>query len=447
MLTRYPVPGAAKRRLADALGSGGAAILHRDLAAFCFSRLAPLAATREAVVEVCYEGGTEREVRAWLEGPARFSEQGPGHLGDRLRSAADSAFGAGAQRVVLVGSDCPDLGGQIVRRALAMLADHDIVLGPAEDGGYYLIAMGPHLGAAAMADLFGDSIPWGGTNVLCATLDAATRHGLEVGTLPTLRDIDRPEDLARWQHLRAGHRRVREDPRVSVIIPTWNEAAYIEASVTSALAGGACEVVVVDGESSDGTAAVAEKVGATVIAIDDRGRGRQMNVGAVAARGDVLLFLHADCLPPPHFAELVHTALADPGVVAGAFGFALADEPAPTKPLIETAGRVRARFGLPYGDQALFLPAMLFADLGGFPDQPTMEDYELALRLRRLGRITRVGAQVLSSTRLWRRHGVLRPTAAYLAVIAGYRLGLPAEKLAPWRSGMTDRGTPAGPTR
>ncbi len=121
MLTRYPVPGTTKRRLSDALGPGGAAMLHRDLAAYCFRRLAPMAATGEAVVEVRFEGGTEHDVREWLGGPAQFKPQGPGHLGDRLRAAAQDAFAKGAERVVLLGSDCPDAGAPIVRRALVEL--------------------------------------------------------------------------------------------------------------------------------------------------------------------------------------------------------------------------------------------------------------------------------------------------------------------------------------
>ena len=441
MLTRYPVPGTTKRRLADALGPGGAAMLHRDLAAYCFARIAPLAATREAVVEVRYDGGTEQAVRSWLRGPAIFYEQGPGHLGDRLRAAAEHAFETGAERVVLLGSDCPDAGAPVVRRALAQLAEHDVVFGPADDGGYYLAGLNRGLDRAALAALFGDSIPWGGVDVLRATLAAASRLDLDSGTLPVLRDIDRPQDLALWQQIRARVERVRENARVSVIIPTWDEAEQVEAAILSAMAGGAHEVVVADGASQDRTAEVAEKAGAIVVGVDDRSRARQMNAGAKAATGDVLLFLHADCVLPPDFARLVRDALDDPQTVAGAFGFGLAEGPAPTKPLIRTVGATRARFGLPYGDQALVVPAMLFADLGGFPDQPTMEDYELALRLRRLGRIARIDARVLSSGRLWRDHGLVRPTATYLAIITGYRLGIPAAKLAPWHAGITDRGT------
>jgi uncharacterized protein len=441
MLTRYPVPGTTKRRLAHALGPAGAAMLHRDLAAFCVARIAPLAATREALVEVRYDGGTEQAMRSWLRVPVVFREQGPGHLGDRLRAAAESAFESGAERVVLLGSDCPDAGAPVVRRAFAQLVDHDVVLGPADDGGYYLIGLRIGLDQAALAELFGDSIPWGGVDVLHATRAVATRHGLDVASLSVLHDIDRPEDLVRWQQIRARARRVRDNARVSVIVPTLNEVDYVATAVGSAMAGGACEVIVADGASDDGTAEVAEKTGAVVVGVDDRDRARQMNAGAKAATGDILLFLHADCVLPPDFSVRVRDALSDPLAVAGAFGFGLAEGPAPVKPLIRTVGAARARFGLPYGDQALFLPAMLFADLGGFPDQPTMEDYELALRLRRLGRIARVDAKVLSSARLWRDHGLVRPTATYLALITGYRLGVPAEKLAPWRLAMTDRST------
>ena len=143
---------------------------------------------------------------------------------------------------------------------------------------------------------------------------------------------------------------------------------------------------------------------------------------------------------PPDFADHVREVLRERDVVAGAFGFALGDGPAPSKPLIGAVGNIRARLGLPYGDQALFTPSVLFNDLGGFPEQPTMEDYEFALRLRRLGRIARVPVPVRTSARLWREHGLVRPTATYLAIITGYRLGMPAQKLAALGSWMTPRG-------
>ncbi len=442
MLTRYPVPGTTKRRLGDALGPGGAAMLHRDLAAHCFRRIVPMAVTGEALVEVRFEGGSPHEVRSWLPGPALVREQGAGHLGDRLREAAEAAFTEGARRVVLLGSDCPDAGAPTVRRALALLGTHDLAIGPAEDGGYYLIALSWRVGPEARVDLFGDSIPWGGSDVLRATLAAAERQGLSAAMLPALRDIDRPEDLALWQRVRAQARRVREDARISVVIPTWNEADLVAEAIESARVGGAYEVIVADGGSDDETVDRAKAAGAVVVEVERRGRSAQMNAGARAAEGDVVLFLHADCVLPDAFAAHVRSALTDPAVVGGAFGFALSPEPAPAKPLIAATGAVRARFGIPYGDQGLFVPTTLFRDLGGFPDQPTMEDYEFARRLRRLGALARIPVPVRSSGRLWREHGLVRPTASYLAIITGYRLGVPAEKLAPIRSWMSDREAP-----
>jgi len=188
---------------------------------------------------------------------------------------------------------------------------------------------------------------------------------------------------------------------------------------------------VVDGGSRDDTVALARTRPVRVLE-SARGRAPQLNAGAAIAAGDVLLFLHADTTLPADALALVTRALDDPAAIAGAFRtWTVADPPdAPWfAPLLHLAD-LRSRYtSLPYGDQAMFVRAEAFRQVGGFPAQPLMEDLELSRRLRRRGRIVTVPARVRVSGRRF----VARPL--FHAVVmntfpALYRLGVSPDRLA-----------------
>jgi rSAM/selenodomain-associated transferase 2 len=219
-------------------------------------------------------------------------------------------------------------------------------------------------------------------------------------------------------------------PAVSVVVPTLNEAAVL-ARTLEALPTGFAEVVVADGGSTDATVAIAREHGARVTA-SPPGRGPQMNAGAAAAKGDVLLFLHADTVLPPDAPARIAAALAEAGAVAGAFRLGI-DSPDPRLRLIARAANLRTRLtGVPYGDQALFVRRDAFDAAGGFPDVPIMEDVELGRRLKRLGRIVVVPARVRTSARRWEREGIVRTTLRNAVLITLYLLGVHPRRLARW---------------
>lgn len=203
--------------------------------------------------------------------------------------------------------------------------------------------------------------------------------------------------------------------KLSVVIPTLDESARIGARLEElAATPGIDEVVVADGGSGDATVRLASgRPGVRVLAAP-RGRASQQNAGAEAARGDVLLFLHADVALPRDAARHVASALRDPAVVAGAFRTWTVPDAGPSRlaPLLHLAD-LRSRYsGLPYGDQAIFVRREAFRAAGGFPDQPLMEDLELSRRLRRLGRLRVVDACVRVSGRRF----LARPVFYALAV-------------------------------
>jgi len=229
---------------------------------------------------------------------------------------------------------------------------------------------------------------------------------------------------------------------ISVVVPTLNEAAVL-ARTLAAVPAGFREVIVADGGSADGTTAIALEHGARV-RVSPAGRGPQMNAGAAAARGGVLLFLHADTALPADAADRIGAALADPGVVGGAFSLGI-DSPDPRLGLIARAANLRTRItGVPYGDQALFVRRGAFEAAGGFPDVSIMEDVALGRKLKRLGRVVLLPARVRTSARRWEREGVVRTTLRNAALISLYLLGVPPARLARW---YRDVRAPGGPGR
>lgn len=224
---------------------------------------------------------------------------------------------------------------------------------------------------------------------------------------------------------------------ISVVIPTLDSETDLPASlaalVPAAVSGVVREVVVADGGSRDRTASLAESAGAEIVETAP-GRGRQLRAGAARARHPWLLFLHADTELAPGW-ELVAAqfmARIDSGrgpAAAGAFRFRLRDEG--WKPrLLEMAVRVRCGLlALPYGDQGLLIPRRLYDDVGGFTDQPLMEDIDLARRLGRR-RIAMLRADAVTSARRYREDGYLRRILRNQACLALYAAGASPERIA-----------------
>jgi rSAM/selenodomain-associated transferase 2 len=214
----------------------------------------------------------------------------------------------------------------------------------------------------------------------------------------------------------------------SVIIPTLNEARVIGAAARSlADLRGAFEVIVADGGSADATVEIARARGLRVVAAP-RGRGVQMNAGAHAARGDVLLFLHADTRLPADALELVERALSAPEVCGGHFNLRFDGETREAKLLTRLYPRLRP-FGLCYGDSAIFVRRGVFEAVGGYREVALFEDCELYRRLRRAGRFARLERQAVTSSRRFEGR-FARTFALWASLQALYWLGVPPNLLA-----------------
>ena len=220
-------------------------------------------------------------------------------------------------------------------------------------------------------------------------------------------------------------------PDISVIIPVLNDAEALDLALGSTQDYTGVECIVVDGGSSDESAEVAQSRGVKVLH-SPPGRARQMNAGAEVAEGRFLLFLHADTRLPEGFDGHVRRILTGSGTAAGAFQLQI-DAPSARLRLIEKAANWRSRYlQMPYGDQAIFLRKELFREMGGFPDLPIMEDFQLIRRLQGEGRIVIAPAAVVTSARRWKKLGALRTTLLNQLMILGFYLGLEPARLARW---------------
>jgi rSAM/selenodomain-associated transferase 2 len=217
---------------------------------------------------------------------------------------------------------------------------------------------------------------------------------------------------------------------LSVVVPVLNEADSIAQTLQclQRMRGRRCEVVVVDGGSTDGTVTVAEPLCDRVLTVAP-GRARQMNAGAAEAGGDVLWFLHADTRVPPEADREIVAALMT-GSRWGRFDVRLSG-PHPLLRVVETMMNLRSRWsGIATGDQGMFMSREAWLAVGGFPDIPLMEDIAISKRLLRLGPPACLRARLITSSRRWDQRGIVATVMLMWRVRFGYWFGVPPAKLA-----------------
>lgn len=219
--------------------------------------------------------------------------------------------------------------------------------------------------------------------------------------------------------------------KLSIIVPVLNEALLLPVLLERLvpLLRQGCEVIIADGGSEDGSAAIAHCAGFTVV-LGPSGRARQMNAGAARATGDVLLFLHADTQLPAGAGVLVEQALSGGICQWGRFDICIAGRPFMLR-IVGHMMNLRSRLtGIATGDQAMFITRRAFNAAGGFPDQPLMEDVELCKRLRTISRPACIARCVTTSGRRWETRGVWRTILLMWRLRWDYWRGIPARQLA-----------------
>jgi rSAM/selenodomain-associated transferase 2 len=252
-------------------------------------------------------------------------------------------------------------------------------------------------------------LEWGTKNVLAQTLAAATCKPI---LLPELDDVDLPEDIP---------------PKISVIIPTLNEEKTLFQTLEKVREGFDTEFIIADGGSTDQTELIAGIP--HFMKCGNIGRAAQMNAGAAAASGEILLFLHADTELPDNWDFLIRSALKNQQVALGAFRFEVKERLRGIG-WVERGTNIRSKFfRMPYGDQGLFLRREMFEKIGGFAEQPILEDVELVKAARKFGKIITLAEPAITSGRRWQQLGVLRTTVRNQLILLGAALGVSPQRL------------------
>jgi hypothetical protein len=201
LFARYPEAGKVKTRLIPAVGGEGAACIYQEMAEYTLHQARAVASTKGTALQLWFTGGNQDALRHWLGPDLTYYAQPEGDLGTRLMHAFQSVFDQGYRAVIAIGTDCPALDSGILIQALESLENHELVLGPATDGGYYLIGL-----RRPIPELF-RGIAWSTAEVLQQTEAIAEQLSLSRYRLASLTDIDNPEDLVLWQQIKESSNR------------------------------------------------------------------------------------------------------------------------------------------------------------------------------------------------------------------------------------------------
>lgn len=215
---------------------------------------------------------------------------------------------------------------------------------------------------------------------------------------------------------------------VSIIIPVLNEEKNIEKTLTqfNGLKGDK-EVIVVDGGSRDKTKEIAERFAKVVCS--EKGRANQMNKGAEKANGDILWFVHSDSVIKENSIEEIHLAI-DEGSIGGGFSLEFYDYNTLFMKYISVTSNLRAKYlGLYFGDQGIFVKRSVFENLGGYPKQEIMEDWEFSLGMKKIGKLKLISSPIGTSARRFKMGGQLKTHLLMHKIKFLYLLGTPTNKL------------------
>lgn len=414
VFAKPPQAGDVKTRLIPLVGKDGAAALAEAFLLDTWAAVCDLSWARAIIAST---GTFDRPLNqqapeVWL--------QGDGDLGARLERILARAL-QGSSFALALGADSPGLPASHMERARLALAEADAVIGPCDDGGFYMLG----LRRSPPGLLAG--ISWSQSNTFAQTLAKLEAAGLRVTVLEPWFDVDRPRDLARLRGLIAlGDLcapktaevlnrlfAVKEEavpPRISVIIPVLNEREHLPRAL-DALRGQTWvhQVIVVDGGSTDDSWEWLQCQNCASALSAPRGKGIQLNAGAKAASGDVLLFLHGDCVLPADAGQQICRIIKEQDAAGGCFLVSFGESPPLSLRLVAAGINLRTRLtGTATGEQAIFARRQAFEEAGGCPDWPLFEDVDLVRRIKRRGRFAVVRSRVTVSPRRHLSSGVFK---------------------------------------
>ena len=432
VFTKVPEAGRVKTRMMPYLDGEECQELQ-----ICFLRdIRKALAGSESDRIICYDAGTDGSpdpLYRIFGKRAKYLPQRGRDIGEKMLNACRDASDLGYSDCLLMGSDIPDVRTEDIREAFNKLENHDIVIGPSADGGYWLIGMHRPLEVLFVNREYSHG------SVFEELVRTADEEGLSYGLAAIHQDMDTPEDIENFRScmredasLRKSHtgRFVRDRMSISLVLPVYNEITTIDRMISQLeRIRGDFEIIIADGGSTDGTCNRIPE-GFRVIHTG-KGRAVQMNAGVAASHGDILFFVHCDSELPEDPAGEIRRVMAK--YEAGCFGVAFH-----SKQFFMLTNRVisNLRAGvhrIMFGDQGIFMTRELFDRIGGFPEIPIMEDYQLSLTLREMGVRTGMARhRIYTSDRRYPKQTVpmLRLMAKMYTLRRDYKAGRSPEDIA-----------------
>jgi uncharacterized protein len=424
LFMRYPEPGSVKTRLASSVGLEEAARVYEKLARRTLGVAADLKRKRPEVDLFIFFYPPDKilELEGAYPGPWRFIRQQGLHLGERMEEAILKVLACGYSDVLLVGTDLADLELEDFTEAFLATENGCAALGPAADGGFYLIGLNRPCPEVFQLE------SWGTREIFTRTQQLLLNSGFMVKRLKERRDVDRPEDLSLIK------RKPWFSASLSIIIPTLGSIEHLTPFLQSLQKQiwPDDEIILAQAEKDHPPTAHLDPRQITPQILSVRapqGRGLQLNRGAAMAKGTLLFFLHDDSKPPHNFAYSIRKICEEPAMSLGCFQLAFS----PPNPLLNGIAKwanYRTRiFGLPYGDQGLFCRRDRYEKAGGFRKPYLMEDVHFVSCCRRLGQLMVLPDSIVTSSERYIRIGVLRASLRNHLTMLLYHLGVDDRRL------------------
>jgi rSAM/selenodomain-associated transferase 2/rSAM/selenodomain-associated transferase 1 len=432
LFCRRPSLGVGKQRIASVLGAQAAL----EAASLLLSAAVDDAHHWQGAVVVAPASPADSAWAQSLIPGATVIPQCKGNLGQRIQDVDQRIRERGGRNIVFIGSDAPGLTTAALANAAQALHTQNVVLAPASDGGVTL--MGSSKPWPALADL-----PWESPQLGTALADECGSHGLSIALLPDDYDIDTRDDLlaalpALEADQRASRQRIAEWVRrtigsrhsISVVVPVLNDIPALDALLSRIawMGNEIDEVIVVDGDARPECQRLCEVRGAHYLHAGAC-RGQQLALGAQHSTGDILWFLHADSEPSGDAPGVIRQHV-EQGFAGGYFRFRFLGEPRWQKELLQRLINLRTRFGIPYGDQGLFVRREAYTKSGGFAATPLFEEVGLIRKLRQQCKFAGVRSSIGVSPRRWERDGWLKRSLHNRWLAIAFMMGVPPEKLA-----------------
>ncbi len=372
IFTRIPVPGKTKTRLMPCYTPLECAKLHgyflKDIMSECRK------VKKDIFVYYDPDGNVEVLKKILGQEPV-YCEQVGDNLGIRMDRAMQEVLQKGYEKCVLIGTDVPELEEKQLSKSFKELDECDVVLGPTKDGGYYLI------GAKTPIPEAFEKIEYGNDGVAAATKLKLEQAGYQVAFADTLSDIDTPEDVREYSKLNRGNKTgnyLKSNPKISVIIPIYNEETTILDIQVELEKLKDCEIIFVDGGSTDNTQSMIDDKYRVITS--KKGRANQMNAGVKASGGDILFFLHCDSQLPEKPVSEIKEVMKEYNWGCFGIGFPYYNLELFVCRVVSNH-RIKDR-KVVFGDQGIFINRELFFEIGMYPSIPIMEDYQLSLALK-----------------------------------------------------------------